>query len=291
MQFKLICYAKINLFLHILGKQKNNYHILESLVTFANYGDELSFEKGGEGCRLTITGPYAAELKQYDVADNSILKAAQFVEKYFGNKLHGEFRLVKNLPVASGIGGGSANAAAAVHLLSQAYNQNKNLAEHVVELGADVPVCFNGQNVIMSGIGERLDAWPNLPELNAVLVNPNKAVSTAKIFTKLDASCQIVAYDFVDQLSPKFQHAHELVTFLKTQRNDMQQAAIEICPEIGVVLTELNACEDIMFAQMSGSGATCFAIFETADQAKTASKQLEDLYPNWWIQACTFASV
>lgn len=289
MQFKTICRAKINLFLHILGKRDDNYHILESLVTFADFGDELCFESGGEGVRLTIEGPYAAELQQFDVADNLIMKAAHIFEDCFELKIHGQFRLVKNLPVASGIGGGSANAAAAIQLLMQVKQCRADMPSELLQLGADVPVCFRGHNVIMSGIGEQLDDWPNLPILNAVLVNPNKAVSTAKIFAKLNASGDIAPYQFAEHNLPKLNSSAELVEFLKAQRNDMQQAAIEICPEIDEVLSALNNCKDIMFAQMSGSGATCFAIFEAQDQAENATVQLAKLHPEWWVQACLFA--
>lgn len=289
MIYKTLCPAKINLFLHILGKRADNYHILESLVTFADYGDELSFELGTGELDLQVTGAYAAELSGCDVADNLIIKAAKKFAECLDVEIKGRFTLVKNLPVASGIGGGSSNAASALNLLIQAYQEPADVDDILLSLGADVPVCFAGKNVIMSGIGERLNEWPNLPKLHAVLVNPNEAVSTAKIFAKLNASGDIGSYDFVGQTAQKFSNAHEMVEFLKAQRNDMQQAAIEICPEIADILTALNECDEVMFAQMSGSGATCFGIFATEQQAKIAAKQLAKEHADWWIQATSFS--
>lgn len=289
MQYKTLCPAKINLFLHIMGKRADDYHILESLVSFADCGDELSFELGGEGLELEITGRYAAELSGFDVAENLIVKAAKAFGRRFNLQVAGRFVLVKNLPVASGIGGGSSNAAMAVRLLLQAYDESGDLGDVLLALGADVPVCFAGTNVIMSGIGERLDVWPNLPKLHAVLVNPNLAVSTAKIFAKLDASADIMPYEFAQQAPIKFGDFEEMIEFLRQQRNDMQPAAVEICPQIGDVLVALNACDDVLFAQMSGSGATCFAIFESAQQAENAARSVAMAHRNWWVQSTCFS--
>lgn len=289
MLYKTLCPAKINLFLHILGKRADNYHILESLVTFADYGDELSFETGSDGLDLQIIGPYASELNGFDIADNLIIKAAKAFEQHFATQVFGRFILNKNLPVASGIGGGSSNAAMATKLLIEAYQQSADIDEILLALGADVPVCFDGNNVIMAGIGEILQQWPELPKLHAVLVNPNQAVSTAKIFGKLNASDEIMPYEFIGRAAPKFNGVIDVVEFLKQQRNDMQSAAIDICPEIGDVLTTLNDCDDVLFSQMSGSGATCFGIFATAQQAEMAAQKLMVAHPNWWIQATIFS--
>lgn len=286
---RTLCPAKINLFLHILGRRADGYHILESLVTFAEYGDVLGFVRNDDGLKLEITGVYADQLAGFDVADNLIIKAVRSFEERFNLKISGCFELTKNLPVSSGIGGGSANAAAALKLLNHAYDKNADIDPLLLPLGADVPVCFNDSNVIMSGIGGGLYDWPRLPQLHAVLVNPNVAVSTAKIFAKLNAGSDIAAYDFVGKPVPKFDDAEALVAFLKNQRNDMQSAAIDICPQIGDVLAALDDCDDIMFAQMSGSGATCYGIFATADQAQTAAKRLTTAHPDWWIQPTTFS--
>lgn len=289
MLFKTLCPAKINLFLHILGKRADNYHILESLVTFADVGDELSFSANDNPLILEITGPYASELAGFAVSDNLIMKAARQFARHFDIEIVGSFKLVKNLPVASGIGGGSSNAAMAIKLLMQAYNKQGDIDDMLLKLGADVPVCFGGKNVIMSGIGEDLLEWPNLPELNAVLVNPNQAVSTAKIFTELNAKNDIAAYRFADRPAHKIADTQEMVEFLKNQTNDMQAAAIGICPEIGTILQALNECDDAMFAQMSGSGATCFVIFNTAAQAQLAARKLVRAHPNWWVEPTKFA--
>lgn len=289
MLYKTLCPAKINLFLHILGKRADGYHILESLVTFADCGDELSFERGDAELALEIAGEYAGELNEFDVADNLIMKASKAFETHFDVRVGGKFTLVKNLPVASGIGGGSSNAAMTMKLLMQAYGKTDDVDDVLLALGADVPVCFSGKNVIMSGIGEGLDEWPELPRLHAVLVNPNEAVSTAKIFGKLNAAADITPYEFAGQSAFKFADAFELMTFLKTQRNDMQSAAIEICPEIDNVLKALDEGDDVLFTQMSGSGATCFAIFSTAQQSESAAKVLADAHPNWWIKSTAFA--
>lgn len=288
MFYKTLCPAKINLFLHIKGRRADGYHILESLVTFADCGDELSFEAGGE-LALEIVGPYAAPLNGFDIADNLIIKAVKAFEQKFGLQVVGKFTLTKNLPIASGMGGGSSNAAMALKLLMQAFDKNDNIDDVLLGLGADVPVCFNGNNVMMSGIGEGLDEWAGLPELHAVLVNPNEAVSTAKIFDKLNASGDITAYDFAGKPVPEFNDVYDFIEFLKQQTNDMQSVAIDICPQIGDVLTALNDCDERLFAQMSGSGATCFGIFSTAQQAKTAAEQLAKAHPNWWVKlTCLF---
>ncbi|MCJ8323144.1 MAG: 4-(cytidine 5'-diphospho)-2-C-methyl-D-erythritol kinase [Rhizobiales bacterium] len=293
--YKQLCPAKANLFLHIKGKRADGYHILESLVTFADFGDELTFEPGvanepgAKDLSLDIDGQYATELAKFALGDNLIIRAAKAFEHRFELKVCGKFNLQKNLPLASGIGGGSANAAMAIKLLKQAYDQHGDVDEMLLALGADVPVCYGAENSLMTGIGERLEKWRNLPKLNAILVNPNEAVSTAKIFGRLNASAQLDDYEFVGKDAPTFKTAQDLVGFLQLQTNDMQAAAVAICPAIGNVLAELNAINDIMLSRMSGSGATCFGLFTNQSEAELAARKLANRHPNWWIQPTTFS--
>lgn len=289
MQYDALSAAKINLFLHILGRRSDGYHLLESLVFFANIGDRLSFIPANTALELNITGPYAKDLAFFNVADNLVLIAAKKLEQKFNITIKGMFELEKKLPVASGIGGGSANAATAIKLLVEHYKLPvDDIDGLLLELGADVPVCYNNQATIMSGIGEALDDWPQLPKLNAVLVNPNIAVSTAKIFGKLNATTIVKSCKFANQTKPNISSFETFIAFLNNQTNHMQPAAIELCPQIGDVLNQLKLSSNCAFAQMSGSGATCFALYENAQDAALAEKKLAQAHPNWWVQACVF---
>ncbi len=289
----ILCPAKINLFLHILGKRNDGYHILESLVTFSNFGDYLSYSPKSNGSPLNITGEFAANLRQFNIQDNLILKAVTAFEKHFAITVKGDFNLEKKLPIASGIGGGSANAAGTIKLLMQHYSLSENTGfnEMLLSLGADVPVCYYGKNCIMSGIGEQLTPWPDLPNLHAVLVNPNVAVSTAKIFSMLNITNQLKPYKYTKCQILKVTNYQQYIDFINVTQNDMQIAAIKLCPQIDETLAELRKCEGIKVTQMSGSGATCFGLFETAQKASKAAAILSEKHSNWWVHASELGDV
>ena len=290
--------AKINLTLHV-GRaiddpqsRYHGYHPLNSLVVFADIGDNLAME-ASPNTRLTLQGPYSAGLASADLAsmdDNLILKAARRVyqeaeraaykDQY--QDMHFAFDLVKNLPIASGIGGGSADAAAALRLLSHYYNFPDetwmNIAE---ELGADIPVCFPSKTTHMCGIGENLTILTGLGQCDAVLVNPNKALSTAKIFTAYDAR--------LPPQSPAPQaKTGDLLSRALSGTNDLQPVAISLCPDIDRVLSALEHSQDCQLARMSGSGASCFGLFPNSEDAQLAAQQISQNHPDWWVQPCKF---
>ncbi|MCP5086935.1 MAG: 4-(cytidine 5'-diphospho)-2-C-methyl-D-erythritol kinase [Rhodobacteraceae bacterium] len=268
--------AKVNLCLHVTGQRGDGYHLLDSIVCFANYGDLLTFEPA-DAVSLTIDGPFADGLSGQD--DNLILRAARCFQAPTGCAIH----LRKNLPIASGIGGGSADAAAALHGLVEHWQLPMRDGPAQLSLGADVPVCVQGQAVRMQGIGEDLLPLPGWPDLPAVLVNPGVAVSTPKVFSALKSKRNPgLSGPLVGLPSQK-----ETVAWLSQNRNDLEPAAIACAPTIGSVLDALrfNGAE---LARMSGSGATCFGLYATEAAAQSAAVELQAVHPKWWVQATVF---
>ncbi len=276
--------AKINLTLEVLGKRNDGYHELRSLVAFTDFGDDLSFQPG-EDFSLTIDGQFASDLQ----GDNLIEKAAIYCLQRFDGISTGHFHLRKNLPVASGIGGGSADAAAALHLLIQNSNLDISMLdfpEIAVVLGADIPVCLKQKPVLMTGIGENLLPVDNFPALAAVLINPLAPVSTGTIFKKLNASP--VCSDFQSSKSDKlsFSDLDEVLDYMSDHQNDLQSIAAGLEPAIGNILSLLEIQNGCQIARMSGSGATCFGVFKNLNQAQSAASNIKKQYPDWWVQNC-----
>jgi 4-diphosphocytidyl-2-C-methyl-D-erythritol kinase len=267
---KLTAKAKINLCLHVTGQRTDGYHLLDSLVVFADYGDTLHFAPS-DAYSLTIGGPFGAGLSASD--DNLITRAAMTLGGR-GALVH----LIKNLPVASGIGGGSADGAAALRGLATLWNVALP-SDEGLELGADVPVCLRGCASRMRGIGDVLESVDFLPEMPAVLVNSGDAVSTAQVFNalprKYNKPMPTLPNDRLD--------FPQTVEYLKAQRNDLQAPAIDAVPNIQTVLDALDASAD--FSQMSGSGATCFGLYKTSADANQAAQSISDANPDWWVQA------
>lgn len=265
--------AKVNLYLHIRGRRADGYHLLDSLAVFPRIGDYLEAEPAGT-LGLSLTGPFADTLPISD--DNLVLKAAAKLAERRGIRAGAALHLIKNLPVASGIGGGSTDAAAALRLLARLW-QTEVPEDLALSLGADVPVCMTPTPQFMGGIGEDLRACPNLPQAWMVLVNPMVSVSTGAVFNALatrdNPPGPIAPID-------GFQSANALISWLHAQRNDMEGAACSLCPPISDVLTALS---DAPLARMSGSGATCFALFETGPQAEHLAERLRRLNASWWI--------
>jgi 4-diphosphocytidyl-2-C-methyl-D-erythritol kinase len=275
--------AKVNLTLKVLGRRADGYHELESLIAFAGVGDLLSLEPG-PSCALTISGPQGEGL----VADegNLVLRAAHALAGEVPGLHAGRFHLVKRLPVASGIGGGSADAAAALRLLARLNGLAANAPElqrAAVKVGADVPVCLESRARVMAGIGERLGPPLHLPQLFAVLVNPGVAVETAAVFRKLGLS-HGQALSAPDRALPRHGTAAALIEALRERQNDLEGPAIGIAPGISEVLARLRALPGCRLARMSGSGATCFGLFDDCRQSAAAARILARERPEWWVK-------
>ncbi|WP_439122852.1 4-(cytidine 5'-diphospho)-2-C-methyl-D-erythritol kinase [Marivita sp.] len=280
--------AKINLALHVTGQRADGYHVLDSLVTFASAGDRLEIVTGN-ALSLTVEGPEAAGVPA-DM-NNLALRAAALVQRD-GVAL----RLEKYLPSASGIGGGSADAAAAwrgMVCLDEA--RTKSLAaaplevlgqhmEELTRLGADVPMCIACKPMRAKGIGDQLDVVP-LPTLFAVLVNPRVPVTTPSVFKALAVKNNPPMPDSI----PAFTDAAALINWLGDMRNDLEVSALKVQPAIGDVLSALAAQDGCGLARMSGSGATCFGLFDTEAAAKKSARRLYHAHPDWWVAGCVLS--
>ncbi len=270
--------AKVNLYLHVIGRREDGYHLLDSLVVFAGISDTLSAEPAA-GISLRVEGPFAAMLPAE--ADNLVLRAARLLAAEAGGKAGADLVLSKHLPVASGIGGGSADAAAALRLLCRLWRvtlpsaQSARLAER---LGADVPVCLAGRTARMGGIGERLAPGPALPPCGVVLVNPGVGVATADVFRARRG-----AWSEPAGLPARWQDAAAMAADLGKLRNDLEPAATMLRPVIGDVLAALAATPGCLLARMSGSGATCFGLYAGPEDARRALGPLRGR--DWWCWA------
>jgi 4-diphosphocytidyl-2-C-methyl-D-erythritol kinase len=280
--------AKVNLTLHVLGKRPDGYHELESLVVFADVGDELTFVPGGE-LALDVTGPTAASAG--DTGDNLVLKAARALgERVPGLRL-GRFTLDKQLPVAAGLGGGSSDAAAALRLLAL---ENKlalddaRIRDAARVTGADVPVCIDPKARMMRGIGEILSAPLPMQKLHAVLVNPRVAVPTKDVFVALAAKPLEAIPPPDDFIRPRMEAA-SILSEVSRRRNDLEYPAVRLQPVIDQVIVALNGAATCGLARMSGSGATCFGLYHSADDAKLVAQKISASQPGWWVQATTFS--
>jgi 4-diphosphocytidyl-2-C-methyl-D-erythritol kinase len=270
--------AKVNLTLHVLGRRADGYHEIESLVGFADVGDALTFSSGG-ALALAVGGPTGPAAG--DVADNLVLKAVRALAERVADLKLGRFSLSKRLPVAAGLGGGSSDAAAALRLLASANGiarDDPRLMQAAVATGADVPVCLDPRTRRMGGIGEILSDPLDLPRLPAILVNPGVAVSTRDVFAALR----------LPPIAPAAQAGRPAGTLLDeiaNGRNDLEAPAIELEPAIAELLAVLGRLPGCRLARMSGSGATCFGLFESTRAATAAGRTLRVGYPGWWVRA------
>jgi len=278
-------FAKINLTLRVLDRRTDGYHELESLVAFAEVADSLTLEPGSND-GLEMSGPFAG--KSGPVDDNLVLKALMELRRRFSSLKGGRFRLEKSLPVAAGIGGGSADAAAALRLLARANGMalaDSRLMAAAQAVGADVPVCMDSRPRIMRGVGEVLAPPLDLPSIPAVLVNPGIALATREVFGKFKITH--VGPGLADVPT----ETGALIEFLKRQDNDLTGAATACAPAVGEILRALRGVPGSMLVRMSGTGATCFALFGSREEAETAAQQLADRHKNWWVQASTIGAV
>jgi len=274
--------AKVNLFLHVGDRRPDGFHDLQSLVVFTRTGDELSFSPS-EGFKLDIEGPFANALTSDP--DNLVLKAARALAAHAGMQDGAHIVLTKNLPVASGIGGGSADAAAALRGLAKLWKLNlpHDVLHKIGEtLGSDVPVCVESNSAWMEGRGENVTELSGIPKVPIVLVNPGVAVSTGKVFAALKERRGVGL-----PRPPKMQNAADLATYLKTTGNDLEAPARGIAPIIGEVLDALAAQPGALLSRMSGSGATCFGMFENTSAAQNASTAMRARQRSWWVVATT----
>lgn len=277
--------AKINLFLHLVGRRADGFHLLDSLIAFTDYGDELTAEAVGD-LSLAIDGPFASGLSPTE--DNLVIRAARLLMAEGAVKQGARLRLTKNLPVASGIGGGSADAVAAIKALTQLWGLQitaGRLAELALQLGADLPVCLAGRASFVGGIGEDIRPLPPMPDLQILLVNPLIPLPTIEVFRRRAAGPQGSQFSDPGRWSETLATDDELFRRLADCRNDLTDAAIAIVPAIADVLEAIGGQPGCRLARLSGSGATCFGLFSDAAAARTAAAAILKLTPGWWAVA------
>lgn len=279
--------AKVNLTLRVLGRRADNYHLLRSLVVFPALGDRL-VARAADDLMLDIAGPFAAALTggQNGEDDNLVLRAARALRREAGIATGAHLTLEKNLPVASGIGGGSADAAATLRLLARLWNVTMDeaaLAEIAATLGADVSVCLSPRPAFMWGIGERIARLDALPPFWLLLANPGAALATKAVFDELAAP----RFTGVQEVPPRpaFASLDALLAWLGTEGNDLEIPAKALLPEVGDVLAALAATQGCRLARMSGSGATCFGLYADEVAARDAALALGAAHAGWWLEA------
>lgn len=284
-----IARAKVNLTLRVIGRRADGYHDLESVVAFADCADRLSLSPAAD-LTLTATGPGAQDCGE--AGDNLVTKAARLLGEQVAGMTSGTFALDKHLPVAAGIGGGSADAAAALRLLARA-NQleldDPRLLDAARLTGADVPVCLQSRACVMTGIGDNLLPL-ELPRLPCVMVNPRVPVATKDVFQKLGLRNGQLRVGPADVLkAPSWPDGGasvaDWIAAVAAGTNDLEAPALKVEPVIGDVLTALRDAEGVRLARMSGSGATCFALFDDDADARRAAEAIATAHPEWWVHA------
>lgn len=276
-------WAKLNLALHITGQRGDGFHTLESLTTFADFGDRLSLSAAASD-RFSISGEFAAGMPAG--VDNLVAQARDWLRHLAKQAGHGapavSIELKKELPAASGIGGGSADAAACLRGLMRLWQLPDGLLDPAAlagQLGADVPMCLVSRPLIARGIGEDLATLPSMPALPVLVVNPMVPVSTPDVFARLTNKNNGPL-----ALRPLNGSLADLVEQLRGMRNDLEAPALELAPDIATVLAALESRQPLL-RRMSGSGATCFALFDSAAAARLADAALKDQYPHWWVRS------
>jgi 4-diphosphocytidyl-2-C-methyl-D-erythritol kinase len=275
--------AKLNLYLHVLGRRADGYHELDSLVAFADIADTVSV-RPAEGLSLAIDGPFAPSLAAEPASDNLVTRATRLLAESIGRSDPAvAITLTKRLPVASGIGGGSADAAAILRALARLWEigaDHPSLHPLAARLGADVPVCLTGRPAYFGGIGDIIDPAPPLPSCAVVLVNPGIPLSTPAVFRARTGPFSPAARLVGDAHPPD---AAAFAELLAKRHNDLTAPAQSLVPEIGTVLEALSATSGCLLARLSGSGATCFALYADPVLARAAAAELTRAQPGWWI--------
>jgi len=271
--------AKVNLYLHVVGRRPDGYHLLDSLVVFAGVGDRVAVAPAAD-LTLTVDGPFASLVPAGP--ENLVLRAARALAEWAGVKAGARIRLSKRLPVAAGIGGGSADAAAALKALCAWWKievDPAGLAGRALALGADGPVCRAGVPAFVGGIGEDIAPPPPLPPAWMVLVNPGVAVPTPQIF-----KARTGAFSAPGRFAAPPADAPALFTILAGCRNDLTQAALALAPAIAGVMAALDAQPGCALSRMSGSGATCFGLFADQPHAAAAAAAIAAAHAGWWVR-------
>lgn len=276
--------AKINLYLHVTGRRADGYHDLDSLVAFASIGDEIGL-RVAEGFHLEVTGPQASALEGEKIESNLIFRAVKALAELMDvPQLDAHMVLVKNLPVASGIGGGSADAAAALRAMARHWNlslDDPRVMRAAERQGQDVPACVRLENVYLTAAG--IVPAPRMPPASVVLVNPGKGLPTPAVYKEYRDGGYPFSPEARFEKAPA--SAKELAEALKTRTNDLYAPACRLLPEIADVIAVLEASKECLLARMSGSGATCFGIYPDDVSAKSIAAQIRAQRPRWWVEA------
>ncbi len=285
--YEIFAPAKVNLFLHVTGRRRDGYHTLDSLVCFADIGDSVQIEPA-DSFSFHIEGPYAksfgpAEKSTFLDSSNLAVVAARGLSQAANKAMNVKITLHKTLPLSSGLGGGSSDAAATLWGLQQFWGlapSQPYMKPLMERLGADVSVCYACAPTIMRGIGDELHPAPLMPEIPIILINPDIHCSTRDVFLNHGRS-----YKKVIPVPDRFSSVFDLVAFLKATENDLYKPALGLVPRIDNVLNALNMQPECLLARMSGSGASCFGLFESEEHTKKALKILREENPDWWIKA------
>ncbi len=279
--------AKINLTLRVFGRRRDGFHELESLVAFAPFGDRLTLWPDGP-LDLEVSGAMAAGAGP--LADNLVLRAARALAARIEGLRLGRFALVKRLPSGAGLGGGSADAAAALRLIAKVNRlalEDPRIHDAARATGADIPVCLDPRPRIMRGIGEILSAPLVLPRLGILIVHPALALPTGPVFKALGLAPgeQLLARSAARSVSPPASEPDALLAWLAAERNDLEQAAISIAPQVADALEAIAELPGCRLARMSGSGSACFGLFDSSSAAAAAGRRLTAAHPSWWVRA------
>lgn len=286
--------AKINLYLHVTGIREDGYHLLDSLVAFADCGDRIEIEPASD-FSFRIKGPFAsaftaAERDETPESANIAVRAAWLYAQTAGKDLSCRLTLIKNMPLAAGIGGGSSDAAAVLWALAVFWGlpcPHPQITALAGTLGADVPACLAAAPVHMTGIGDILQPVPFLPDMPVLLVNPGQSCSTPEIFRLFDRSVQApagVSDRLPVSMPDSMLETEGLITFLLHKTNDLQKAAAGHVPAIAEVLGALGSSRGCRLARMSGSGATCFGLFDREEDVSAAATEILRDHPSWWVR-------
>jgi len=282
----MLANAKINLHLHITGRAENGYHLLDSLVAFTSLSDDISIEPSDK-FKLNISGSTSLS-SVCSEQDNLISRVTHLLAQHLCIAPHVDIRLLKNIPLAGGLGGGSADAAATLLLLKDIWHIKSNdvLEKIAASLGSDIVACLYNEPIIMSDTGNKILTAPKMPPLHGLLVNPNVQSPTPEVYKAYAKSKRPFSDNIV--FPEQFHSAGELCAFLKAHtRNDLTDAAISIAPEIGIVLNALDQIQNKLLSRLSGSGATCFALFENAGDAQNGYEVIKKAYPDFWAKTVT----
>ena len=269
---KVTAHAKVNLTLHVVGQRANGYHELQSLVCLTEFGDQIHLSPAAD-FSFQVIGPNASGIPVDE--SNLVVQAAKFMAQKHSKSLDCQIILEKNLPMASGIGGGSSDAAAVMRALSQYFSVPLPNVDELMALGADIPVCMNKGLTLMQGAGEDVTQLCAAPNWGVVLVNPNVGVSTPAVFNALNSKRNLPMQDVAENCVD--------IAWLGDQRNDLEPPAMAMVPEVGAVVDAISAAPHCQMARMSGSGATCFGVFADIKHANAAAERLQRAHPDWWV--------